>query len=233
VVLGCGGLGSWAASALACAGIGSLVLVDDDRVELSNLNRQILFERGEVGAAKVEAVARRLRAFDPDLEVRAVARRVRSPSDVRALLDGADVLVNTADTPAYELERWVNAACTAAGVPHLVAGQQPPLVRVGPLYRPGRGPCHACQETATRSAHPLYGELTAYRRTRPNRAITLGPASAAIGALLAMEVVHLLAGAGAPATQGRAMVMDLRTFEVRWEAFARDPGCAVCAGVDA
>ena len=151
VILGCGGLGSWIASALGCAGVGRLVLIDDDTVELSNLNRQILFREADVGSAKVDAAARALRAQNGALDAVAVRRRVRGPGDLEAVLDGADLLVATADWPPYELSRWVNAACARHGVAHVGAGQFPPLVRVGPMVVPGSTPCLACLEIVDRA----------------------------------------------------------------------------------
>jgi bacteriocin biosynthesis cyclodehydratase domain-containing protein len=228
VVLGCGGLGTWAIGALACAGVGRLVLVDPDTVALSNLNRQVLFRAADVGQLKVEAAARWVRAFDPAIAVEAVARRVESPADLSDHLAGADALVQAADWPPYELGRWVNRACLAAGVPHITAAQQPPLLRIGPAYG-GRGrPCFACHETQIRREYPRYDELTEHRRRHGTDATTLGPASGIVGTLLAQEIMHLLLGVDRPATTGTALLLDLRTLELRREAVTPDPECAVC-----
>jgi bacteriocin biosynthesis cyclodehydratase domain-containing protein len=234
VVLGCGGLGSWTLSGLACAGVGTLVLVDDDTVELSNLNRQILFDAGDLGAPKVQAAARTLAAFDPDLILHTVPERVRSAADVAALLDGADLLVEAAEWPPYLLPRWVNEACHAAGVPHISAGQAPPILRVGPLYVPGVTACHACQEAATREAYPLAAELEAFRRARPMpMATTLGPAAGLLGSILAMEVLHRLTGLTEPATLGTSLGIDMRTLRLRADPVVRRPDCPVCGGAAA
>lgn len=228
VILGCGGLGSWTACGLACAGIGALVLVDDDTVALSNLNRQLLFRESDVGRRKVDAAAEALTAFNPRMEVRPVARRVGSAADVAELVAGASLVVGTADWPPYEISRWINEACVAGGVPFLTAGQSPPTIRVGPLHVPGETACLACQESATRRDFPLYDELVDFRRRRDSTAATLGPASGAIGSILAMEAVHHLTGAVAPATRGAGLVLDLRTLTARLEPVERDPACPVC-----
>lgn len=232
VVLGCGGLGSWALCGLACAGVGTLVVVDDDRVELSNLNRQLLYRAADVGRLKVEVAAEALGAFNPGLDLHAVPRRVESAADVEALVDGADLLIETADWPPYDLSRWVNEACTRARVPHISAGQAPPLLRLGPLYVPGRTACHDCQETTTRAAYPLFDALEAFRRSRPApAAATLGPASGIIGSVLSMEALHHLTGLAEPATLGTSIALDLCTLEVKREPIARRPDCPVCQDV--
>jgi molybdopterin-synthase adenylyltransferase len=125
----------------------------------------------------------------------------------------------------------VNQACLAEGVPFITAGQQPPLVKIGPTYIPGRGACLACHETVVRRGFPLYDELADYRRRDPPPATTLGPASGLVGTLLGLEVMHLLASSNPPATHDRALLIDIGTLVTRWESIERDPDCAYCAGV--
>jgi bacteriocin biosynthesis cyclodehydratase domain-containing protein len=227
-VIGVGGLGTWAASALACAGVGALTLVDDDRVALSNLNRQVLYQRADVGRAKVEVAAAALTAFNPGCDVRPLARRIAGPEDVTAVAAGADLIVDTADWPPYDIGRWINRGALALGIPWIAAAQFPPYVRIGPLYVPGETACLECQERAGRRAYPLYDELADFRRGRESYAATLGPASGLVGAAIGMEALHRLSGAAVPATAGAAIVLDLRTLATQREPVERDPGCPVC-----
>lgn len=227
-VIGVGGLGSWAASALACAGVGTLTLVDDDSVALSNLNRQILYRRADVGRSKVELAAAALSAFNPACDVRPLARRIGSAADVVGAATGADLIVDTADWPPYDIGRWINRAALALGVPWIAAAQFPPFVRVGPLYVPGETACLECQERAGRRAYPLYDELADFRRAQESYAATLGPASGLVGSAIGMEVLHHLTGAAEPASAGAAIILDLRTLETRREPVERDPDCPQC-----
>ena len=228
LMLGAGGLGSWASYALLCCGVGQLVLVDHDRVEESNFNRQILYRERDIGRVKVEAAAEALRAFDSGCRVEAVERRLEGVEDVRALAENADLVVNSADWPAHDIERWVNAACFEAGVPFITMSHSPPVGRVGPLYVPGVTGCYACQEESYRGAYPLFDELVEQRRGRPSPAATLGPVCAFVGGQVALEVLHRLTGLVEPATLGRAHVYDLRTMTVTQEEVPRLPRCPVC-----
>ena len=228
VVLGCGGLGCWAVGALACAGIGGFTLIDDDVVELSNLNRQVLFSVADVGAPKVECAARWLRAFDPAIRVEAVRATIAGPERLRAHLEGAAALILVADRPPHRIGSWAGEACCAARVPWIAAGQTPPILRVGPTYVPGRSACHACHQTQLRRGHPLHAELAAAQDDDPPAATTLGPASGIVGSLIAMEVLHLLAGRLPLATEGRALLLDMRTLEQRWEDVERLDDCPAC-----
>jgi molybdopterin-synthase adenylyltransferase len=229
-ILGCGGLGTWALGALASAGVGGFVLVDHDVVELSNLNRQLLYGVADVGAPKAERVADWLRRFDPGIEVRVLAVEVRSAGDVAAMLDGVDALVQTADWPPYRIVRWVDEACRTAGVPYVIGGQRPPVLKAGPTFVPGLSACFTCQETALEREFPLYPELARQRDETPDRSITLGPASGIAGTLIASEVMHLLLGRDV-ATAGRALLIDMRTLATRWEAVERQPDCPACGAL--
>jgi bacteriocin biosynthesis cyclodehydratase domain-containing protein len=232
-MLGAGGLGSWASYALVCCGIGQLVLVDHDRVEEANFNRQILYRERDVGRVKVEAAAEALRAFDSECELIALERRIEGVADARAAIEGAHVVVNSADWPAHDIERWVNAACFGAGVPFITLSHSPPVGRVGPMYVPGETGCFECQEATYRERFPLYDELVDQRRAKPSPAATLGPVCAFVGGQVALEVVHRLTGLVRPATLGRSYVYDLRTMTVAHEDVPVVPGCPVCGGAAA
>ena len=227
LILGCGGLGSWAAAAAACLGLGRLILVDDDRVELSNLNRQILFPRTAIGRPKVEALQDWLSGFDPDVRVTAHVRRIEREADVAALLPGVDAVVLAADAPAYVIARWVNGACVPRHIPFLTAGQLPPVLKLGPTYMPGAGPCFACHELALREDSPLYDDYAAHRSGAAQTAATLGPASGLLGSMLALELMRLLIGER-PATADAALIIDVRTLETRRDAVRRRGDCPAC-----
>jgi molybdopterin/thiamine biosynthesis adenylyltransferase len=227
-LLGVGGLGSWAAYALACCGVGELVLVDGDVVEESNFNRQILYRERDIGRAKVEVAAEALTEFNSRCLLEPVPLRLDGVAAIRATIEGADFVVNAADWPAHDIERWTNRACVEAGLPFITMSHSPPVARVGPLYVPGSTGCYACQESAYRESHPLYDELVEQRRGRPSPAPTLGPVCAFIGGQVAFETLHQLTGLCPPATLGVAHVYDLRTMEVTREQVPHRPGCEVC-----
>jgi bacteriocin biosynthesis cyclodehydratase domain-containing protein len=228
VLLGVGGLGSWASYALACCGVGELVLVDGDRVETSNLNRQIVYRERDIGRPKVEAAADALAEFDSCCRLETVARRLNGVAAVRAVAEGADFVVSGADWPAHDIERWVNAACFELGVPFISMSHSPPVARVGPLYVPGTTGCFECQETTYRERFPLYDELVEQRRGRPSQAATLGPVCAFVGGQVALETVHQLTGICPPATLGTSHIYDLRMMTVSRENVPRLPTCPVC-----
>jgi bacteriocin biosynthesis cyclodehydratase domain-containing protein len=228
-MLGVGGLGGSSSMALAASGVGEIWLVDGDRVELSNLNRQTLYTVADVGLLKVEAAARWLRSFYPEIRVTTTARRLSSQAEVADFVAGADVVVDTADWPAFEFERWCNAACFEAGIPYISMSHFSRVARVGPFYVPGRTGCYICQEISYRRQYPLFDVAMEEAHIDGAEAATMGAACGMIGGQVGMEVTHLLTGLADPATLGVSRTYDLLTMEERRERIVPEPECPVCA----
>ena len=227
-IVGVGGLGTWTAAALACSGVGHLTLVDDDRVELSNLNRQFLYRPADVGRRKVEAAADALAAFDPALGLTALPLRVAGAGDAARVAEGQDFVVELADWPPHELSRWLDAVCWPAGIPRITAALFPPRMRLGPIHLRDATPCLPCQERRARREFPLYDELVAMRIAHPPRTPILGPGAAMLGAAVAGEVVAHLTGIAEPASLGAALIVDTGDFSVERYPLTSEPGCARC-----
>ena len=227
-VLGVGGLGGSAALWLASIGIGEMWLIDGDRVEISNFNRQILYTEADIGLLKVEAATARLRAFNPAMKVTSTARRLESEVEIADFIAGADVVIDAADWPAHEIERWCNSACFELGIPYITMSHFPPIARVGPLYVPGKTGCFSCQEIAYRREYPLFDVAVEQRRAKASPAATLGPACGLIGGQIGLDIMHLLTGLAEPSTLGVAHIIDLRTMEAEREPVVPEPDCPVC-----
>lgn len=228
-VLGVGGLGGRVVLELACVGVGELWLIDGDRVEENNLNRQIQYIEADIGRPKAEATAARLRAFNSNTRVRAVSQRVESQEQLGDLVAGADLVVDAADWPAHEIEEWCNAACFGAGIPYIVMSHYPPAARAGPLYVPGVTGCFACQTIAFRREYPLFDIAVEQRKAKPSPAATLGPACGLVGGLVGAEVMHFLTGLITPATLGAGYLCDLRTMTVERFDVVPEPDCPICS----
>jgi molybdopterin-synthase adenylyltransferase len=228
-ILGVGGLGGRVAWELAACGVGELRLIDGDRVELSNLNRQIQYTEADIGLLKVESTAARLRAFNSAIRVTATARRMGAQAELADFIDGADVVVDAADWPAYEIEAWCNAACFEANIPYIGMAQFPPKIKVGPFYVPGKSGCYECQKIAWRRDYPLFELAMAQLRGRSSPAATLGPTSGLIGAQVGMDVMHFVTGLSMPASLRAACIYDVRTMEVERVPIVPELDCPVCS----
>ncbi|MGW0810697.1 TOMM precursor leader peptide-binding protein [Nonomuraea sp. NPDC002799] len=222
-VLGAGAVGGHVALQLATSGVGRLTLLDDDRVELSNLHRQHLYTVRDLGAPKTAAATRTLLDHCPELKVRQVERRITGPEDV---VTDADLVVNTVDTPQPHIRRWVNLACVQAGTPFVTGGFNQHTGLLGPLVVPGKTGCLACQERALAGRYDA-AELPV--ADNAGRIIpSFGPLCGVVSGMLASEVIRYLTGTGAPAIEGRSVWLDLLTLTTTAWEYDRLPGCEVC-----
>jgi molybdopterin/thiamine biosynthesis adenylyltransferase/rhodanese-related sulfurtransferase len=219
LLVGAGGLGSPAAYYLAAAGIGTLRIADDDVVDRSNLQRQILHTDARVGTPKVESAALALSALNPRTRIEAVPERITS-DNVERLLDGIDVVVDGADNfPARYL---LNDACVKLSKP-LVYGAVHRFEGQASVFDAGRhrgvAPCYRC----------LFPEPPP-PESAPNcaEAGVLGVLPGVIGLLQATEAIKLLLGIGEP-LRGRLLQFDALAMRFRETRLSPDPQCPVCA----
>ncbi|NUT53574.1 MAG: dinucleotide-utilizing protein [Saccharothrix sp.] len=196
-VVGVGGVGSTAALALAVSGVGALHLIEPDVVELSNLNRQILYTEQDLGRPKVDAAVRRLRAHNSEVWVTGERLSVDGPGALRRLAAWCDVLLMAADVP-QEIRSWTNRACLDTGTAWVHGGYHGPRVNVG-IFRPGTGPCYDCARTANLerlAAEPPITQWPAQASTDVVHAANVVTAGMA-GSLAAHAVMSLITGAPA------------------------------------
>jgi len=214
LVVGAGGLGSPVALYLAAAGVGTLGLIDSDRVELSTLQRQILHGTKSLDLPKVASAQARLEDLNPD--VRVVPRELRLDRDnAREVLAPYDVVVEGSDNLATKLV--VNDACVALGRPLVAAG----ILRWDGqilVVRPGETACYRC----------------VYRREAPEGAVPtceaagiLGPVAGVVGSLQAVEALKVCLGLETAAA-GRLLLYDGAMAELRAITVRRDPACPAC-----
>jgi len=230
-VLGVGGLGGWVALNLACVGIGEMLLIDFDKVELSNLNRQVLYGEADIGRFKAEAAADRLAQFNSSIELEPRVQKLDSEEAVAEAIEGYDVVIDAADWPAHDMEHWINSACFAARTPFIAMSHFPPVARVGPMYVPGVTGCFVCQEIGYRRSFPLFDHAMEQQRGQDSPAATLGPACSLIGGQVGLDVMHHLTGLADPSTLGVGHIYDLRTMVVEREPVIPADDCTVCADV--
>ncbi|GAJ28036.1 HesA/MoeB/ThiF family protein [Acidomonas methanolica] len=214
LVIGVGGLGAPVALYLAAAGIGRIGLVDDDTVDLSNLQRQILFDTAAVGRPKVEAAAARLRALNPEIVVE--THRIRAEAAMLDALVGAyDLVCDGSDN--FATRQAVSDATVRRGRT-LVSGAVQRFEGQISTFRPQKGgPCYRC----------LYPDATEDDAPRCGDAGILGSVTGVIGAMMATEAVKEQLDIG-ESLQGRLLCWDALAAQFRSFALARDPHCPGC-----
>ena len=217
LLLGAGGLGSPSALYLAAAGVGRLGIVDDDKVDASNLQRQVLHSTGRLGEWKAESARRTLEELNPDVEVVPYRERLTSENVERILADGWDVIVDGADN--FPTRYLINDAAVWHDIP-LVHGSIYRFEGQATVFKPGAGPCYRCLFPL-----PPPPELA------PSCAEggVLGVLPGIIGSLQASEALKLCLGIGEPLV-GRLLLFDALATEFSEVRLRRDPNCPVCGG---
>ncbi len=216
LVVGLGGLGSPATMYLAASGVGRLVIADDDCVELSNLQRQIIHVADAVGRHKTDSARRTLRSLNPEVSVETVCARLDAGT-LPAQVARVDVVVDGCDN--FETRHAVNRACVEAGTP-LVSGAVVRMEGQVAVFAPASGgPCYEC----------LYADGAAADEACVQSGI-LAPVAGVVGAVQAVETIKLLLGVGEPLL-GRLLLFDGARMEWRTVTVPRDPACPVCSSL--
>ncbi len=216
LVIGAGGLGSPVALFLGSAGVGRLTIVDGDRVDLTNLQRQIAHDLSTLGEPKAMSAALRVAGINPRIEVTALNERV-SGERLAELVAKADVVVDCSDN--FATRQAVNAACVRHGRP-LVAGAAIVFDGQVSVYdtRQAASPCYAC----------AFPPDAAFEDVACSTMGVFAPLVGIIGSMQAAEALKLLAGIGR-SLAGRLQMLDARAMEWTELRVERDPACPVCA----
>ena len=216
LIVGMGGLGTPAAQFLAAAGVGTITICDADHVDLTNLQRQILYATADIGARKVDAAAQRLSAINPDVRIERIPARV-GPDTLAPLVAAADVVLDGCDN--FATRHAVNRACVAAGKP-LVSGAAIRFDGQIAVFdtRDALSPCYHC----------LFGEGEEIEETRCATMGVFAPLTGIVGATQAAEALKLIAGVG-ESLAGRLLLIDALAMRWREMRVPRDPECPVCS----
>ncbi|MDB5704607.1 MAG: molybdopterin biosynthesis protein MoeB [Sphingomonas bacterium] len=214
-VIGAGGIGSPAIQYLAAAGVGRLIVIDDDMVDLSNLQRQTLFGGDDIGAAKVEAAARAVARLNPGIAIEARPTRIDA-ANAASLIAGVDVILDGTDNFATRLA--VADAALALRIPLVSAavGQFEGQLGLFRGWEAGK-PCYRCFV----GADPERAEASCAE------AGVLGAMTGVMGSLAALEAMRAIVGFGEDSA-GKLLLVDALAFRFRTIALPKDPGCPAC-----
>jgi molybdopterin-synthase adenylyltransferase len=215
LIVGIGGLGNPVAQFLAAAGVGTLTLVDADKVDLTNLQRQILFDGSSIGRLKVEAARARIVAVNPEVTVITVPERVHL-SELGPLVARANLVVDCSDN--FATRHAVNRACVA---------ERKPLVSGAAIRFDGQIAVFDARDPAKPCYHCLFGEGDEFEETRCATMGVFAPLVGIVGATQAAEALKILAATG-QSLAGRLLLLDALAMEWREVRVVKDPQCPVC-----
>jgi molybdopterin-synthase adenylyltransferase len=218
LIIGLGGLGSPVALYLAAAGVGQISLVDDDSVDITNLQRQIIHQESDIGRSKVTSAANSMRALNSEIVINTQSQRLDTAA-LKKAVQQADVVVDASDNFATRFA--INQACVENHTP-LVSGAAIRLegqVSVFPNNPASSdAPCYRC----------LYEDGPEEAASCSDSGV-LAPLVGIIGSIQATETIKLLSGLGTTLA-GRLLTLDASTLEFREIRLRRDPACPICSG---
>lgn len=233
LIIGVGGFGAAMAEMLARAGVGTMALVDIDRVEEENLPRQLLYGDRDIGVRKAFAAANRLEQLAPDLRVVPVEKEITNGEDVARLVRRfrPDIVIGAADRPPISVKSWIDQGAFALGVPVIHGGSRPPYAYVGPMLVPGETPCYECffRSRSAVGSDTFEREVNALRDANPPSFPSIGWGDITAATLGAGQVVALLTGVHDPAILGREWELDVRTLTIDWMEALPERGDVRCS----
>jgi len=209
-VAGLGGLGSPSSIYLVVAGVGHLTIIDEQQVDLTNLNRQVLHWELDVGRSKAESAVKKLLAMNPNVKVDSKLERI-TPENVNKFIKGADVVVDGMDS--YPMRYLLNEACVRNRIP-FIHGAVEGLVGQLMTILPKEGPCLKCAVPQGPPKKPVFP--------------VLGATPGVIGCLQAMEAIKLITGVGEPLV-GRMLIFNGRNMTFNEFRVEQNPSCPVCS----
>ncbi len=214
LIVGLGGLGSPVAMYLAAAGVGELILVDFDKVDLTNLQRQIIHTTDRIGTKKVESARQALLALNPECRITTIDQLLES-EEIAQQVAGVDLVIDGTDN--FSTRFAINSACVASRTP-LVSGAAIRMEGQVSVFTglPG-DPCYHC----------LYGSGSEVNETCSENGV-LAPVVGIIGSVQATEAIKVLTGIGTT-LNGKLMLLDALHMQWRTLKLKADPDCPVCS----
>ncbi|ECI8027117.1 ThiF family adenylyltransferase [Salmonella enterica subsp. enterica serovar Ramatgan] len=231
-LLGCGGLGSHILFELAALGVENITITDFDIIELSNMNRQILYKNSDIGKAKVMAAKERISEFNPAMRITAKSLRISSVQDIRNIITGHDLVICVADKPRDKMVKWLNEACCGQRIPFINGGLDQ---RRALFYSviPGITGCVECWHSSVPEGSVQKQIINTDLATEKDYSVPAPAMSALVSVaagVMVSEAIKILTGLQPPALSNKSKCFlfdDLTITEA--ESWSLNPECHCCS----
>ncbi|OGT63239.1 MAG: thiamine biosynthesis protein ThiF [Gammaproteobacteria bacterium RIFCSPHIGHO2_12_FULL_45_12] len=229
-LLGLGGVGSSVLMNLAALGVKNIRIVDFDKVELSNLNRQVIYNEADIGKFKAEIARDKILAFYPDANIEPVSLKIASSLDIENLIDGRDFVINAADQPRGEMIDWLNVACVNKRKPFICGALD---YRYAVCYSvvPGQSGCIECWKVGARQSSRIFQDYLNQDGffPAPSLNVAIMPFISIVGGLVAADFLKIVTGIKKPASLGKLQSFDFETGHISIiESWEKNAECLMC-----
>ncbi len=233
LLLGCGGLGSHILYELAAVGFINLTIVDFDKIELSNLNRQILYKESDIGSEKVFTAEKRIKEFSPHMNIKAFSQKLSSSKDIASLIEGHDLVICVADKPRTQIVPWLNEACIKKNVPFINGGLNHSVAVIYTVL-PRKTGCVDCWKTSVDKYEADAKAILDYDIEQnidfPSPAPAFSPLVSVLTGLFVCEAVKIVTHISEPSFTNKKMIFDFASAIIKEdEKWEKDNDCPSCA----
>ncbi|WP_071886682.1 HesA/MoeB/ThiF family protein [[Enterobacter] lignolyticus] len=232
-LLGCGGLGSHILLELAALGVRDVVIADFDTIELSNLNRQILYYEDDIGMKKVFTARERIKKFSPTMSVAAVEKKIGSAGDIEEIAAGSNLVICVADKPRNSIVTWLNSACCNLNIPFINGGLD---TRTATFYSviPGVSGCVECWRS-TIPDESIQSQIINQDHEVNKDYLAPAPALSALvsvtAGVMVSEAIKLLTKIQEPSLTNKSKCFSFDSLEISTvETWSRKTECLCCGG---
>lgn len=229
VIIGLGGGGTHMARELAGIGIGTLILVDGDRVEESNVARQELYDFGDLGKNKAITASKKIKKINPFVRVKAISHFIKSSKDLEYIIKGNDFVILTADEPVATILDWVNEACVKQNIPFLTIGTSEFVCSIGPFVIPHKTSCIHCIDLHENKKNPFRKRLIHQIKNYnyPWVEAVFPPLVSLIASVASFEICRFLV-TDTSLLEGSSVTINPVNWTIKKFRWKRIENCSVC-----
>ncbi len=230
LVVGLGAVGAWVACNLVQSGIGKLILMDADTVDVSNLHRQYGYSKSDVGNYKVDALERRLQEYGGRTEIVKAHTFLAEYTLSRFDEERLDLVINCADKPNVDTTSlWIGEYCMKHSIPHIIGGgYNMHLSLIGQTVLPGETACVKCFQKKLEEENRIDPARVKKLSIRNRKVGSFGPMCSLIASMIGMEAIKVLSGCTSPANINRRGEFDIFTMEVKYKPYEKREDCEWC-----
>lgn len=229
-IIGCGGVGNMVSHILATSGVGNLLLVDDDIIELSNLTRQVMFSESHLGENKTKVLKMQLSEKNSLINIDTLNSKITNKKDLEKLSIETDVIVLSADYPK-EIVLWVNTFCIEKSIPFINCGYMNDIAVIGPFVNPGKTSCYECNDFSLTDSSD---HLIASRENKINKNFKIASFATVnhiSSSLCANDVIRHLGGYGKPLSENKRLGVCTNHFKTIEVELSQNKDCPCCSKI--
>lgn len=230
LIIGLGAVGTWVACNLAESGVGTLILMDPDTVDETNLHRQLGFTEADIGCLKVDVLQRRLQEYREDINIITNNEFLTDSKLANLEEEEISLIVNCADNPNVDTTSlWVGEYCMKHNLPHIIGGgYNMHLSLIGQTVLPGQTACVKCFQKKLEEENTINSEVVKKLAIKNRKVGSFAPMCSIIASMIGMEAIKILTNCVPPANINRRGEFDVFTMDIKYKHYERRPDCEWC-----